>query len=148
VTDPVPAPHPADQVGYGRYLAEISGCRSCHTPVDRRQEPITELAFSGGHEFVGPFGKVCASNLTPHETGMGSRTRQEFIGIFKAFADPATVAVAVDPGDNTVMPWFAFAGMSEADLGAIYDYLRTVAAIENRVEKRIAPAPVGRDKGL
>jgi mono/diheme cytochrome c family protein len=139
VEGPVTSPDPRDRVAYGRYLAEVSGCKSCHTPVNRRQEPIAELAFSGGHEFEGPFGRVRASNLTPHETGMGSRTREEFVGIFKAFSDPETVAVAVDPRQNTVMPWFALAGMTEADLGAIYDYLRTVAPVEHRVEKRLAP---------
>lgn len=138
---PVPKPDEKDRIVYGRYLAEISGCKSCHTPVNRRQEPIEELAFSGGHEFTGPFGTVRASNLTFHETGMGARTREEFIGIFKAFSDVEAVAVPIDPRDNTVMPWFALAGMSEADLGAIYDYLRTVPAIENRVERRPGNAP-------
>jgi len=133
---PVAAPDPGDRIAYGRYLADVAGCRSCHTPVDRRQEPIPELAFSGGHEFKGPFGTVRASNLTPHATGMGSRTREEFIAMFKAFSNVAAVAAPIDPHANTVMPWFSLAGMSEADLGAIYDYLRTVRPIENQVRKR------------
>jgi hypothetical protein len=33
------------------------------------------------------------------------------------------------------MPWLTYAGMTDEDLGAIYEYLRTVPAIENRVEK-------------
>jgi len=141
LSGPVAPPNREDKIAYGRYLAEIAGCRSCHTPVDRRQQPIPELAFSGGHEFTGPFGTVRASNLTPHETGMGSRTREEFIGIFKAFSDVGGVAAPIDPHANTVMPWFALAGMSAADLGAIYDYLQTVPAVENRVEKRINDTP-------
>jgi hypothetical protein len=31
------------------------------------------------------------------------------------------------------MPWLAYAGLTEEDLGAMYDYLRTVPPIENRV---------------
>jgi hypothetical protein len=33
------------------------------------------------------------------------------------------------------MPWFAYAGMTDRDLGALYDYLRTVPPVENRVVK-------------
>jgi hypothetical protein len=134
---PVTPPDRKDRIAYGRYLAEVSGCRSCHTPVDFREKPIPELAFSGGHEFRGSFGRVRASNLTPHETGMGSRSREEFIGIFKSFANVEAVAAPVGPQGNTVMPWFSLAGMSDEDLGAIYDFLKTVPAVENRVEKRI-----------
>ena len=31
------------------------------------------------------------------------------------------------------MPWPQFASMSEEDLGAIYDYLKTVGSIKNKV---------------
>ena len=32
------------------------------------------------------------------------------------------------------MPWLMYAGMSEQDLGAIYDYLRTVTPAATKVE--------------
>jgi hypothetical protein len=41
----------------------------------------------------------------------------------------------VAPNKNTPMPWLMYSGMTEEDLGAIYDYLRTVPPIENTVEK-------------
>jgi hypothetical protein len=65
---------------------------------------------------------------------MSHATREEFIGRFKAFA-AINLANAPDApaGHNTVMPWLAFAGMTENDLGAIYDYLKTVKPIENKV---------------
>jgi hypothetical protein len=34
---------------------------------------------------------------------------------------------------NTVMPWLALAGMTDDDLGAIYDYLRTLPPVDKRV---------------
>ena len=37
------------------------------------------------------------------------------------------------------MPWSDYAGMTEDDLGAIYDYLRTVKPIKNRVVQPGAP---------
>ena len=33
------------------------------------------------------------------------------------------------------MPWIALAGMTDQDLGAIYDYLRTVPPVRNEVVK-------------
>ena len=45
----------------------------------------------------------------------------------------ASNAPVVPPGHNTVMPWLAFGGMTENDLGAIYDYLKTVKPIEHKV---------------
>jgi hypothetical protein len=38
------------------------------------------------------------------------------------------------------MPWTLFAGMTDEDLGAIYDYLRTVPPVLHAVEKWPAPA--------
>src|SRR5690606_28300321 len=35
----------------------------------------------------------------------------------------------------TIMPWTLYAGMTEEDLGAIYDYLRTIAPVKNKVTK-------------
>jgi hypothetical protein len=31
---------------------------------------------------------------------------------------------------NTVMPWVRYSGMTEEDLGAIWDYLQTVPPVE------------------
>ena len=41
-----------------------------------------------------------------------------------------------DPGKmNTIMPVTEFAGMTDADLRAVYAYLRTVKPIKNKVIK-------------
>jgi hypothetical protein len=40
------------------------------------------------------------------------------------------------PGEfQTIMPWTVYAGMTEQDLGSIYDYLRTIPSVKNKVEK-------------
>ena len=45
------------------------------------------------------------------------------------------------------MPWPLYAGMTEEDLSAIYDYLRTVKPIKNKVEVfRTATAATERDE--
>jgi mono/diheme cytochrome c family protein len=134
VTTPVTAPDRSDRVAYGKYLTTISGCYECHTPHDEKNQLITDKAFSGGWVMKGPWGRNITANITPHpSTWMGQTSREAFIGRFKAFATVAE-AKPVPPGRNTIMPWLAFAGMTEDDLGAIYDYLRTVPAIENQVD--------------
>jgi mono/diheme cytochrome c family protein len=136
LTGPVAAPNKSDTVAYGRYLVSAAGCETCHTPVDEQHQPLPGKAFSGGQRF--PFekgGVVVSANITPHATGLGGRTRENFIAMFKAHASPESHNVEVAPNKNTHMPWLTYAGMTEEDLGAIYDYLRTVPPIENRVEK-------------
>jgi hypothetical protein len=136
LTAPVETVDPADTTRYGELLAKVAGCEFCHTPVNERMEPLPGMAFAGGHEMEGPFGTVRSANLTPHATGMGARTREEFIGIFKAFAGADNARIEVAPEDNTPMPWPDFARMTEEDLGAIYDYLQTVAPVDHSVVRR------------
>ena len=80
-------------------------------------------------------------NLTPDPTGLGTKTRAEFLALFQAFADTEAAAVKVPLEQNTVMPWLALAKAKPEDLGAIYDYLRTVPAVHNQVERRPHPMP-------
>ncbi len=136
LTAPVLAIDPADTVRHGELLAKVAACEFCHTPVNEHMQPLPGMAFAGGHEHQGPFGKVSSANLTPHPSGMGSRTREEFIAIFKAFAAPGNDPIQVTPENNTPMPWSDFAQMTEDDLGAIYDYLKTVAPVDNPVVAR------------
>jgi mono/diheme cytochrome c family protein len=135
IEHPVTAPDPSDTVRYGQYLTEIGGCVECHTPHDDKNQLLTEKLFAGGWEMRGPWGRNYTANLTPHaETFIGRATKAEFIGRFKAFAAfNDTNAPLAPQGRNTIMPWLAFAGMSDHDLGAIYDYLKTVKPVANRV---------------
>lgn len=135
VDGPVTSPDPHDSPSYGKYLATIGSCYECHTPHDDKGSRIAEKAFSGGWEMKGPWGRNFTANLTPAAgTYMSHATKQEFIGRFKAFASmDANTAPDTPAGRNTIMPWLAFASMTDHDLGAIYDYLKTVKPIENKV---------------
>lgn len=143
----VPAVDPNDRLAYGKYLATIAACSECHTPKNDKKEPIPGMEFAGGFEMHTPTFRVVAANITPHpSTYVGRATREEFIGRFKAFAAVnATNAPQAEKGRNTLMPWIAYAGMTESDLGAIYDYLKTVKPVENKVEPFPDAAPVSAD---
>ncbi len=136
VRSPVGLPDASrDPLAYGRYLVTIASCGDCHTPRNRLGRLDERRAFSGGWEMRGPWGRVVAANITPApDTFVGRATREEFIGRFRSFAPVAAAPPPASPGRNTVMPWLAYSGMTERDLGAIDDYLRTLRPIENRVE--------------
>ncbi len=126
MTAKVPEPDPTNSVAYGKYLATIGRCGFCHSPREGQStEPIPGRLYAGGNEFRGPFGIRLSSNLTPDPSGLGRTTREEFIALFRRHAVPERVS----PEQNTIMAWSAYAGMTDADLGAVYDYLRTVPAV-------------------
>ena len=138
-TDYESAPHPdtANTLATGEYLANIAGCKFCHSPVDKGI-PVAGSEFSGGHEFVFPqMGVLRAANLTPDkETGIGNWSKETFIARFKVYADSMGQHIPVTPdGCQSTMPWTLLAGMTGKDLGAIYDYLLTIEPVRNKVEK-------------
>ena len=141
---PVSAPDPADTVAYGKYLVTIAGCANCHTPIDSKGRRIPGQELAGGWLLAGPWGRVVSSNLTPDpDNYMGQASREEFIDRFKSLEHlDADNAPPAPPGKNTVMAWPRFAGMTREDLGAIYDYLKTVKPIKKKVVS-FPDAPAG-----
>lgn len=133
---PSKMPDPNNTVAYGKYLATAASCIDCHTQFEKGNfVPGTE--FSGGREFPFPDGSVVRSaNITPHLTGIGSWTKESFVTLFKSREDAAKLPSGIKPGEyNSVMPWSMYAGMKNEDLAAIFDYLKTLEPIENKVEK-------------
>lgn len=132
---PIAPPDRANSVAYGKYLVSIAACTECHTPKDERNQPVAGMEFAGGYEMHTPYFHVTTANITPHpSTWMGTATREQFIARFRSFA---TIDAATAPhakGKNTLMPWISFSGMTDEDLGAIYDYLKTVKPIRNDVK--------------
>ncbi|MBC6367034.1 cytochrome c [Algoriphagus sp. AK58] len=134
----VKRPDPSDQIAYGGYLVNASGCIECHTQVSPQGVIIPEVAFSGGRSFPFPDGSlVTSSNITPDpETGIGNWTEEMFVKRFKQYADSGYVNPKVAPGEfNSLMPWTMYSGMKEEDIKAIYAYLRTIPAMKNEVIK-------------
>lgn len=131
----VQKPDTSDRIAYGEYVFTAAACADCHTNFENGK-PIGPLA-GGGREFQFPDGSIVRSaNLTPHETGIRHYDRDAFISLFKRYADSTYVLPDVKPGEfQTLMPWYMYAGMTETDLGAIYDYLQTLDPNDLVVEK-------------
>jgi len=137
---PQKRPSAEDGLAYGAYMTNAAGCIVCHTKQEKGR--IVGQAFAGGFEF--PMGGgfiVRSANITPDDTGIKALTKEAFLAKFRAFGSPeAAVPVDMAKGDaQTVMPWTMYAGMTDEDLGAIYEYLRTVPAVQNAVEKFTMP---------
>lgn len=131
--EPMTLPALEERIAYGKYITTAALCAECHTKKENGQ--VVGKSFAGGFEFKQPDGSVIRSaNITPHETGIGKWSKEYFIDRFKTFADSSYTPHKVSAGQKqTMMPWMTYSGMTETDLGAIYDYLQTIPPVENTV---------------
>lgn len=118
----------------GKYLAwHVFQCMECHS---RRDFSLFAAPPIAGTEGAG--GAVLnSSNITPHETGIKSWTKEIFVAKFKQYQDSSYVPAPVEMGKDfqTIMPWMTYSGMTEEDLGAIFTYLQSLDPVDNAVEK-------------
>jgi mono/diheme cytochrome c family protein len=128
---PPSAPDNSDPVARGRYLATVARCEFCHTPKDpQSMEGFAGREFSGGMPFFLNGRTMYTMNLTPHESGLGNWTKEQFIQLFKSRA----ARVEVPPTANTLMNWNAFAAMTDEDLGALYEFFMTLPPVPYQQE--------------
>ncbi len=134
-------PEKSDVVNYGKYLTSAASCIDCHTKVDKGTL-IAGTEYGGGREFPFPDGSVVRSgNISPDkETGIGMWKLETFISLFHAHADSTTLHTILKPGDfNSIMPWTMYGKMTNEDLAAIFEYLKTVVPVQNSVIKFSPP---------
>jgi mono/diheme cytochrome c family protein len=104
----------------GRYLVAAGNCVSCHTRPGG-------APFAGGLPFTTPLGILYSTNITPDvQTGIGSWSA-------------ADLRLAMQHGEARngahlfpAFPYTSFTKISDADIVAIYAYLRTVPAVRYR----------------
>ncbi len=127
-------PSKEDIIDYGKYIITAAACTDCHTKHEKGEyvgEP-----YAGGNEFPLPDGSVVRSaNLTPHITGIGNWTKEQFVARFKAYSkENGYEHQNVSPGQfQTIMPWPMYAEMDTADLEAIYAYLMSLPPVDNNL---------------
>lgn len=126
-------PSPENTVEYGKYMATAAGCFDCHTKQDKGK--FVGEPFAGGFAF--PFGDgtiVTSSNITPHPSGIGNWTEEQFVSRFRLYSDSSYTNPVVEPGAmQTVMPWTMYSRMTDTDLKALYHYLKTISPVDNKV---------------
>ena len=100
------------QVERGRYLVMITGCNDCHTPnflVNGGKTPERERLIGGTLGWRGPWGTTYPTNLRLY---------------FQNLSEQMWVQVAKEIQRRPPMPYFSLNAMSEADVRAIYKYIR------------------------
>jgi mono/diheme cytochrome c family protein len=98
----------------GEYLVRIGDCAACHTTRGG-------VPFAGGVSFTTTYGVVYSTNITPdREHGIGDWSPDEF-------AHAMRHGVSRGGPLYPVFPYEQFAKLTDADIDAIYAWLRTVA---------------------
>ena len=111
----------------GAYLVLVGNCEACHTPIDARQQPLPGMYLAGGRTFPTPSGPITSANITPDPSGISYYDRKKFIEVIRTGHVGARKL-------NPFMPASYFRKLSDADLGDIFAYLRTVPPVKHRVD--------------
>jgi hypothetical protein len=94
-------------------------------------------AIATNTAWAGPWGTSFTANLTPDsETGLGQWTEQQFIDTLRTGRHQGRGREILPP-----MPWPAFKNFNDADLKAIFAYLKTIPPIKNKVPDPVLAAP-------
>jgi hypothetical protein len=122
-----------DLVGLGSYLVNaIGGCNDCHTnpsyaaghdPFMGQPKQVNSAHFLAGGQQFGPF---TSPNITPDEDGLpAGLTLAQFKNVIRTGHDPDDPSRLLQ-----VMPWPTYQTMTDNDLRAIYEYLRSIPHAE------------------
>lgn len=148
-------------IARGKYLTTIGACHDCHSPkimTPEGPEPDTSRLLSGhprneqlpplprGEEwvsfssnltaFVGPWGVSYAANLTPHETGTGNWTFEQFKTAIRKGKYKG-----LEGGRDLLppMPWTMYRTMTDEDLLAVFTFLKSIKPVDNLVPSPLSP---------
>jgi hypothetical protein len=117
-------------VGLGSYIVNAQGgCNDCHTspsyapggdPHRGQPKQVNAAVYLGGGASFGPF---VSRNITPDEHGLpAGLTRDQFITAMRTGID-------TDGEILQVMPWPVYGDMTDRDLMAVYEYLRSIPSL-------------------
>jgi len=131
VTSPVAGENTSNPVQRGASLVNLAGCIDCHTPQINGQN-LPGLDFAGGQAFPGPWPTVASANITPDTSGISYYDEALFLEVIHTGSVRARKL-------SDVMPFSVYGNLSDADLKAIFAYLRTVKAVKHRVDNSEPP---------
>src|SRR5215472_446543 len=115
----------------GAYLVNMAGCRDCHTPQEKGQD-LPGMAFAGGFPFPGPWGNVATANITPDVSGISYYDEALFLELMHTGSVKARKL-------NPIMPIQIYKNLTDDDLKAMFAYLRTLKAVQHRVDNAEPP---------
>lgn len=160
----------------GKYLVALGGCHDCHTPKvqgpdgapaldttkllsghpadlsppswsssDLQQKGVAAATNAGLTAWAGPWGVSFAINLTPDkETGIAEWSEEMFIRVARTGKHQG------QPNGRDIlppMPWFNMKDLSDADLKAMWAYLRSIPPVKNEVPLPLLPSLTEKSAG-
>lgn len=131
------APVQGEELRRGEYLARIMDCGGCHTGGALIGQPDPRLALAGSNiGFAIPnLGYFYPPNLTPdRETGLGTWTEEQVVTAVRTGVRPDSRVLA------PIMPWHAYAALTDSDARALVRYLRSLPPVRNQVPPMTAAA--------
>jgi Cytochrome c len=156
-----------EMIKRGDYIVTTGSCNDCHSPKVMTQmgpvpdstkllsgfqagtplPPINLNSLKPGNwmsmasditAFVGPWGISYAANLTPDSaTGIGAWSEDAFISTIRNGKHLGNGRDILPP-----MPWPFIRKLTDEDLKAVYAYLMSLPAINNRVPAPVTPPDV------
>jgi mono/diheme cytochrome c family protein len=116
------------EIERGRYLMTVGSCNDCHTaefaPRDGQVAEKDWLLGSGPLGFRGPWGTTYAPNLRVTVSKM---------------TEAQWVKYANELKTRPPMPWFNLNQWKEADLKALYQYIRRLPAVGGETRAYVPP---------
>lgn len=130
----IPQPDPGGGEVYGEYLATIAGCEGCHTP-EKGGKPDPSLRYAGGRFFKTNRGQVYSMNITSDRaTGIGSWTFNRFAEQLRLYRQyNLTGLPVVGPDRFTLMPYEAYARLTDEDVEALFLYFKAMKPVIHKV---------------
>jgi hypothetical protein len=127
----IPQPDTTNTVAWGKYLADdIYACYGCHSADFKSNDEVVPSKsvgfYGGGNPLLNLDGEVIpSSNITMHATGIAHYTKDQFIQTVRWGKKPDGTAVRY--------PMVPHTALTDHEVGAIYEYLKTVPPIDHKV---------------
>lgn len=111
----------------GRYIIKISGCNDCHTNGFMQNPKVPESEWLKGSPvgWRGPWGTSYPANL---RVALAAYPNKE-----------SWVQAMRTREGRPPMPWPSLHNMSDADLGAVYAYVRSLTPLGDPVPQAVPP---------
>lgn len=132
---PIVAPDTGNLVEFGKYL--VTGrydCYACHSAdfktVNMAHPEMSPGYFGGGNALITQNGnKIFSANITSdEETGIGTWTEEDFANVMRNMKNK--------DGHTVRSPMIPMNGLSDTEVKAMYEYLRTVPKIIDKVDRQ------------
>lgn len=117
-----------DIIAKGKYLVSIGGCNDCHTAgyaPSGGAVPEAQWLLGDQLGYRGPWGTTYAINLREYVNDL---------------SEEQWISKAKELKTRPPMPWWILNTMTEKDLSAVYQYVKSLGMVETSVPEFVPPS--------